>query len=124
MLAQSIVLHLSLLSHYISQRFAPLFALVGDAGAGEGGHVVVEVDRRLEEAGGKRCARGFAQTHAEIEDGFLAQPLQQIAMRRFGRTMGRQAMVERVRAHGMEHGGGGGGHVAIEQNRHALGARG
>ncbi len=45
-------------------------------------------------------------------------------MRRFGRTVRRQAMVQRIRTHGMEHGGGGSGHIAIKQNRDALGAGG
>ena len=84
----------------------------------------MEVDRRLEEARGECRPRGLAKPHAEIKDGLLAQPLQQIAVGGFRLAMGRQAMVEPIGAHGMEHGGSSRGHIAIDENRHPLAARG
>ncbi len=41
-------------------------------------------------------------------------------MGRFGRPMGGQAMIERIRPHGMEHRCSGGRHITIEQHRNAL----
>ena len=55
--------------------------------------------RRLDDAGGERRAGPLAEPHAEIEERRLAEPFEHRAVRRLGRAVREQAMVDRVRPH-------------------------
>lgn len=81
-------------------------------------------DGGLEDAGSKRRTRRLAQTHLEIQDRLLSQPLKESAMRGLRRAVRRQTVVKCRRIELVEHGGGGGGDVTIKENGNAIVAGG
>ena len=79
--------------------------------------------RRADNGNGQRGAGAFAQPHAEIKQGFLADSFQQTAMGGFRRHMRRQAMIQRARLQLVQHRGRRPHHKAIQQHRNVLHAR-
>ena len=80
---------------------------------GVAGHCsAYDVDRQ-------RRPRRLAETHIEVEQGPFSQSPDEIAMCRFRRQMGDQAMVEQRRIDGVQHRRGRRTGLAVEQNRQA-----
>ena len=96
-----------------------LTRLVCDARLGERGHAGVTGKRSAQHRHGHRSAGALAEPHSEIEQGSKTKLAQQHPMRRLGRDVRRQSMIERVRAQFCQGGDRRQGDEAVEQHRDA-----
>ena len=87
-------------------------------------HIEVARQRGLQHPGGHCCAGTFPELHAKIKQRLLADARQHVRVCTLSRAMAREAMVNRARINRVQHGRRRCGHVAVEDDRHALDAPG
>src|SRR5258708_19601965 len=97
--------------------------LVCDARLGECRHAGVTGERCAQHRHAHRGAGALAEPHAEIEQGSETKLAQQHPMRRLGRDMRGQGMIERVRTQFCQRGDRRHADEAVEQHRDAAAAR-
>ena len=90
---------------------------VGDACLRERCHVGVAGERRAQHRHDQGSARSLAETHAEIEEGGELEFTQQHPVRRLGRDMRCQGMIERIAAQLRQRRDRRGADEAVEQHR-------
>src|SRR3569833_3996395 len=98
----------------------PRLVLVADAGAREGGHVLVQAQGGLGEHHGEGGATPLPQPHVQVEQRARAEPVEDLAVGALGRRMREQAVVDGVRIDRVRDGGSRGCDEAVDDHRSVL----